>query len=52
MLAFNQYMKSNEMPYTIHADIEFLIKKADNCKNNAESSIAKIGKHVPCEYSM
>ena len=27
ILVFNQYMKSDKMPYIIYADIEFLIKK-------------------------
>ena len=35
------------MLYIIYADIELLVKKTDNCKNNPEnSSTTKIGKHV------
>ena len=50
---FNQYMKSDKMPYIIHADIESLIKKIDGCANNPEnSSTTKIGEHIPCGYSM
>ena len=46
-------MKSDKMPYIIYADIEFLIQKIDNCKNNPEkSSTAKVGEHIPCGYSM
>ena len=29
ILEFNQYMKSDKMPYIIYADIEFLIRKID-----------------------
>ena len=36
MLEFNQYMKSDKMPYIICADIESLIKKVDGCANNPE----------------
>ena len=41
------------MPYIIHADIESLIRKIDGWENNPEnSSITKIGEHIPCRYSM
>ena len=41
------------MLYIVYADIESLIKKIDNCKNNQEkSSTTKIGKHNPYGYSM
>ena len=36
ILEFNQYMKSDEMPYIIYADIESLISKIDGCANNPE----------------
>ena len=37
----------------IHADIESLIKKIDNCKNNpAKTWTTKIGEHIPCGYSI
>ena len=53
VLEFNQYMRSDKMPYIIYADIESLIKKIDGCSNNPESSSsAKIGGHIPCVYSM
>ena len=53
ILLFNQYMKSDKMPYIIYVDIESLIKKLDGCANNpANSSSAKIGDHIPCGYSM
>ena len=53
ILEFDQYMKSDKMPYIVYADIESLIKQIDNCKNDPEKySIAKIGKRIPCKYSM
>ena len=53
MLAFKHYMKSDKMPCIIYADIESLIKKIDGCENNSEkSSIRKVGKHIPCGYSV
>ena len=46
-------MKSDKIPYIISADIESLIKKIDNCKNNPDkSSTTKIGNHIPCQYSI
>ena len=48
LLEFNQYMKSDKLPYIIYADIESLITKIEGCANNAEnSSTAKIGEHIP-----
>ena len=38
ILEFNQYMKSDKMPYIIYADIETLSKKIDGCANNPEKS--------------
>ena len=38
ILKFNQYMKSDKMPYIIYADIESLIKIIDGCTNNPEDS--------------
>ena len=53
ILEFNQYMKSDKMPYIIYADIESLIRKIDGCANNPEnSSTTKIGEHIPCGYPM
>ena len=51
ILEFNQYMKSQKMPYIIYDDIESLIKKIDGCANNPEKfSTIKIGKYIPCRY--
>ena len=53
ILEFNQYMKSDKMPYIIYADMESLNKKIDGCANSLEnSSTTKIGEHIPCGYSM
>ena len=53
ILEFNQYMKSDKMPYIIYADTESLIKKVDGCANNSEnSSTTKLGEHIPCRYSV
>lgn len=51
ILQFDQYMKSNKMPYITNA--EFELKKIDKCVNNPQKySITKIGKHVSCGYSI
>ena len=53
ILEFNQYIKSDKMPYITYADIESLIKKIDRCANNPENfSTTKIVEHIPCRYSM
>ena len=38
ILQFNQYIKSDNMPYINYADLEFLIKEIDGCANNPEKS--------------
>ena len=46
-------MKSEKMPFVIHADIESFIRKTDGCANNPEnSSTMKIDKHITCGYSL
>ena len=46
-------MKSDKMLYIIYADIESLVRKTDGCANNPEnSSIMKIGEHIPYGHSM
>ena len=53
ILKFNQYMKSDKIPYIIYANIESLIKKTDGTENNpTNSSTTKIGEHIPCGYSI
>ena len=52
-LEFNECLKSDKMPYIINADLESMIKRIDECKNNLEkSSTTKIGEHIPCGYSI
>ena len=53
ILAFDQCMKQDTMPYIIYADTESLIKKISECANNPDkSSPTKLGEHIPCRYSM
>ena len=58
VLEFNQYMKSDKMPYSIYANIESLIKKIDGFADNLENSpttkvgTTKIGEYIPCGCSM
>ena len=40
ILEFNQYQKSDKAPFIIYADVECLIEKTDECKNNPENSSA------------
>ena len=43
----NQYMKPNKVLYFIHAGIESLIKKIDECASYLQKySTPKIGKHI------
>ena len=42
ILEFNQYMKSDKMPYIIYADVGLLIKKIDVFAINPENSSTKI----------
>ena len=51
LLEFNQYMKSDKMPYIIYSEIESLIRKRNGCAYNPEnSSSTKIGQHIPRRY--
>ena len=53
ILEFNQYMKSDKMPYIIKAQIESLIEKKDGCENNPKNfSTPKIDEHIPYGYSV
>ena len=53
IIEFNQYMKSNKIPYIIYTGMKSLIKNINGCSNNAEnSSWTKIGDHIPYGYSM
>ena len=52
VLEFNQYIKSDKLPYIIHADMEPLIIKIDWCANNPENYLRKkLGQCIPFGYS-
>ena len=38
---FNQYQKSDKVPFVTYADLECLIEETDGCKNNSENSFTK-----------
>ena len=47
ILEFNQYQKSYKAPFVIYADLEYLLEKIDEHKNNTENSFTtKVGKHI------
>ena len=53
ILEFNQYQKSDKVPFVIYADLECLIEKIDGCKNSPENSFtAKVGKHILSGFSI
>ena len=50
---FNQYQKSDKAPFVIYADLQCLIEKIDECKNNPEnSSTVKVSEHIPSGFLM
>ena len=52
-LKFNQYQKSDKVPFIIYADLECIIEKIDECKNNPDnSSTTKVSEHIPSGFSM
>ena len=52
VLEFNQYIKSDKLPYIINADMEPLIIKIDWCANNPENYLRKkLGQCIPFGYS-
>ena len=53
ILEFNQYQKSDKVPFFIYADLECIREKTDGCKNNPEnSSTAKVSEHIPSGFSI
>ena len=51
-LQFDQSQKSVKVPIFIYADLEWIIKRIDECKNNPENlSIAKVSGHIPSDFS-
>ena len=52
ILEFNQYQKFDKAPFIIYADLECIIEKIDECKNNPEnSSTTKVNEHIPTGFS-
>ena len=50
---FHQYQKPDKVPFTTYADLESLIKRRDECKNNSEKlSTTKVGEDILFGYSM
>ena len=53
ILEFNQYQRSDKEPFIIYTDVEHIIKKIDEYKNNPEnSSTTKVGEHIPSGFPM
>ena len=53
LLEFNLYQKSDKVQFIIYADLECLMGKTDECKNNPEnSSTTKVGKHILSGFLM
>ena len=45
--------KSDKVPFLVYADLEWLIKKIDECKNKPENlATTKLSAHVPSGFSM
>ena len=53
IIKYNHGEKSIKIPFTIYADLEYLLEKMSTCINNPnESSTTKINKHTPSGYSI
>ena len=53
ILEFNQYQKYNKVLFVIYADLECLIEKIGDCKNNPENSFkTKVGQQILLRVSM
>ena len=51
ILEFNQYQKSDKEPFIIYADLECLIEKIDEYKNNPEnSSTTNVSGNIPSGF--
>ena len=49
----NQYQTSQKVPCIVYADLECIIEKIDECKNNLQNlSTTKLSKHIPSGFSM
>ena len=48
ILELNHYQKSDKALFIIHVDVECVIEKIDECKNNPEnSSTTNVTEHIP-----
>ena len=53
IIQFNQFQIHDNATFTIYADLECLIEKIDEYKNNPEnSSTTKVGEHITSSFSM
>ena len=53
ILEFNQYQKSDKVPFILYANLEYIIERTDRCKNIFEnSSTTKVSEHIPSGFSM
>ena len=53
ILEFNQYHKSDKVPFITYADLEFSIINTDGGKNNPEkSSTTKVSEHTQSGFSI
>ena len=53
ILEFNQYQKSDKVPFIIYADVMCIIEKINGCRNNPEnSSTAEVSEHILSAFSM
>ena len=41
ILEFNQYQKSDKVPFIIYAGLEYIMEKIDGCKSNPENSFTR-----------
>ena len=52
-LEFNQYCKSDKIPFIIYVDLYFLMKNTDGYKNNpGRSFTTKVSEHIPSGFSI
>ena len=53
ILEFNQYQKSDKVPFIIYTDTEYLVEKINGCINNHKNLFTtKVNEHIPSGFSM
>ena len=51
ILELNQYQKSDKVTFNIYSDLECLMEKINECKNNPKnSSVTKVDEHSPSGF--